>query len=461
MFLPRSAPTGRTTPSTCSTRAPATSAVAVGLDIVPPEGDWTPARNLTPCGSTRSSRSSRPVFSFEFFPPKTEEGEANLWRRSRSCREDKPDVRVRHLRRRRLDARPHDRHRQADQERPRHRGDGALHVRGRDGRRAARHARRDARRRRSRTCSRCAATRPQGETEWTQTEGGLAYSTELIELIARRLRLRASARPASRRCTSRRPTWRRTCASRRRRSRRARRFLITQLFFDNEFYFDFVERAREAGIDVPIIPGIMPVTNYGRSSGSPRCAARRSPSSYERELDGAQGRPRRDHATWASPTRRSSARDLLARGAPGIHFYTLNRSPATRAILAALRAARPWDRAVTARLPASARVDLHLRTRAAPGSAGRQSTSESAQLTIIGVRSSVPSRAGRSRTASSAPSSSAPRTRVDVVVHRRAVGLDVLVHVAERAAVAGQAEARVERVDHVERVRNSPAGSGV
>jgi methylenetetrahydrofolate reductase (NADPH) len=39
--------------------------------------------------------------------------------------------------------------------------------------------------------------------------------------------------------------------------------------------------------------------------------------------------------------------ELLSRGAPGIHFYTLNRSPATRAILAALRGARPWDRTLT------------------------------------------------------------------------------------------------------------------
>jgi methylenetetrahydrofolate reductase (NADPH) len=56
-------------------------------------------------------------------------------------------------------------------------------------------------------------------------------------------------------------------------------FLITQLFFDNADYFGYVERARAPASDVPITPGIMPITNVGRSSASPRCAARASPRS--------------------------------------------------------------------------------------------------------------------------------------------------------------------------------------
>jgi methylenetetrahydrofolate reductase (NADPH) len=118
-------------------------------------------------------------------------------------------------------------------------------------------------------------------------------------------------------------------------------FLITQLFFDNRKYFDFVGRARAAGIEVPILPGIMPITTVEqieRVSGMcgasipPALAAamrvRRSDPEAAQELGVA----------WAA----LQCADLLRKGAPGIHFYTLNRSPATRAILAALRAMEPW-----------------------------------------------------------------------------------------------------------------------
>ncbi len=121
-------------------------------------------------------------------------------------------------------------------------------------------------------------------------------------------------------------------------------FLITQLFLDNELYFDFVEQARAAGIGVPIIPGIMPVTNYSQIKTITGMCGATIPTSSRRQLDGRADDPEAvAELGVAYATLQCS--DLLARGAPGIHFYTLNRSPATRAILAALRAAHPWTRA--------------------------------------------------------------------------------------------------------------------
>src|SRR5206468_2151324 len=111
-------------------------------------------------------------------------------------------------------------------------------------------------------------------------------------------------------------------------------FLITQLFFDNHDYFAFVEKAREIGIGVPIIPGIWPVTNYGQIKRIAELCKSRFPARYEREL-----KEREEDADAVADLGVAYATlqcaDLLARGAPGIHFYTLNKSPATRAILAA------------------------------------------------------------------------------------------------------------------------------
>jgi methylenetetrahydrofolate reductase (NADPH) len=118
-------------------------------------------------------------------------------------------------------------------------------------------------------------------------------------------------------------------------------FLVTQLFFDNEKYFGFVQRARAAGISLPIIPGIMPFTNveqverFTAMCGASIPAALRAAMEVRRaDLDAA----RELGVAYAS----LQCADLLRRGAPGVHFYTLNRSPSTRAIVAALRASEPW-----------------------------------------------------------------------------------------------------------------------
>jgi methylenetetrahydrofolate reductase (NADPH) len=114
-------------------------------------------------------------------------------------------------------------------------------------------------------------------------------------------------------------------------------FLITQLFFDNAFYFDFVERARRAGINIPIVPGIMPITNFEQVQRFTRMCGSTVPMRLGLQLERVKDQPEAvmqlgvAHATV-------QCMELLARGVPGIHFYTLNKSPATRMIVGALRA---------------------------------------------------------------------------------------------------------------------------
>ena len=113
-------------------------------------------------------------------------------------------------------------------------------------------------------------------------------------------------------------------------------FLITQLFFDNADYFAFLARARAAGIGVPIVPGIMPIISAANIRRITALCAARIPA----ELEARLRRVEHDDALtlevgieWA--TRQSQ--ELLDRGAPGIHFYTMNKSPATRRVFENLR----------------------------------------------------------------------------------------------------------------------------
>jgi methylenetetrahydrofolate reductase (NADPH) len=113
-------------------------------------------------------------------------------------------------------------------------------------------------------------------------------------------------------------------------------FLVTQLFFDNADYFSFVDRARALGIRVPIVAGIMPVTNVSQIKRFTAMCGARMPKELMQRLEpvaadaDAVGEVGVDHAV-------EQCRGLLAGGAPGIHFYTLNRSKATVEILKRLR----------------------------------------------------------------------------------------------------------------------------
>ncbi|MFP6664894.1 MAG: methylenetetrahydrofolate reductase [NAD(P)H] [Deltaproteobacteria bacterium] len=114
-------------------------------------------------------------------------------------------------------------------------------------------------------------------------------------------------------------------------------FLVTQLFFANQEYFAFVARARAAGIEVPILPGIMPVTNLGQVKRFTEMCGASLPSDLLRQLEAAGDD---ESAVLEIGVQHAVAqcRELLAEGAPGIHFYTLNKSASTREILTRLRA---------------------------------------------------------------------------------------------------------------------------
>ncbi len=113
-------------------------------------------------------------------------------------------------------------------------------------------------------------------------------------------------------------------------------FLISQLFFDNADFFVFEKRAREVGIDLPILPGIMPISNYHQIQRFTEMCGANIPEFLGEELEAVK-----DNLEAVAGVGISYAidqcRDLLRRKARGLHFYTLNKSPATRAILARLR----------------------------------------------------------------------------------------------------------------------------
>ena len=184
---------------------------------------------------------------------------------------------------------------------------------------------------------------PRGQAEWTPHPGGLHYSTELIQLIRKDFDFCVGAacfpevHPEA-------PDLQTDLRFAKEKVEAGASFLISQLFFDNELYFDFVEHARAADIGVPIIPGIMPITNLSQIKTITGMCGATIPAELERELDGRAG-DGEAVAELGVAYATLQCSELLARGAPGIHFYTLNRSPATRAILAALRAAHPWTRA--------------------------------------------------------------------------------------------------------------------
>jgi len=183
---------------------------------------------------------------------------------------------------------------------------------------------------------------PRGQADFVQPEGGLGSAAELAELISGthpEVSIGGACFPE---VHPEAPSLEADIAYLKTKVDNGASFLITQLFFDNSSYFDFLPAARAAGIDVPIIPGIMPMTAYKQIARISELCEAKIPDPLAEAMEAAGGDERVEFELGVAYAAQQCA-DLLRRGAPGIHFYALNRWPATRAILGALRVARPWE----------------------------------------------------------------------------------------------------------------------
>jgi methylenetetrahydrofolate reductase (NADPH) len=183
---------------------------------------------------------------------------------------------------------------------------------------------------------------PRGEADFVQPEGGLGSAAELIDFIEEGwdFSLGGACFPE---VHPEAPDLDTDLRYLKKKVEAGASFLITQLYFDNRVYFDFVDAAREHGIDVPIIAGVIPVASFAQTKRICELCDASIPTRLEKMFAAVEGDERAEFELGVAFAAQQCT-ELLLGGAPGVHFYALNKAPATRAVLGALRASRPWER---------------------------------------------------------------------------------------------------------------------
>ena len=190
---------------------------------------------------------------------------------------------------------------------------------------------------------------PQGQNKFEVVAGGLRYADELVAFVRDRgpFCVGAACYPE---LHPEAPDAQTDLKNLKRKVDAGVDFLISQLFFDNNSFHAFEQRAREAGIRVPILPGIMPITNFEQIHRFSQMCGATIPTPLRTRLESIADDPQ--EVFWAGVSYAAhQCRNLLQPavadpfthpqpGVPGIHFYTLNKSPATRAIFEILQLSR-------------------------------------------------------------------------------------------------------------------------
>ncbi|MCW2753439.1 MAG: 5,10-methylenetetrahydrofolate reductase [Marmoricola sp.] len=171
-------------------------------------------------------------------------------------------------------------------------------------------------------------------TPWVSTDGGVDFAADLVDLVKRRDQFAVGVAMF--------PEGHRDAASTeadvevmRAKYDAGAEFAITEMVLRASDYFGLVERAAAAGVDIPIIPGIMPILGLGSMRKMVELSGREMPDEVLARIEPLADDP---DAVRAEGIRIATelCDDLLAGGAPGLHFYTLNRSKATREIYSSL-----------------------------------------------------------------------------------------------------------------------------
>lgn len=174
---------------------------------------------------------------------------------------------------------------------------------------------------------------PQGQSEFVQTPGGFRYANELVALIRSEFDefgIAVAGYPEKHREA---PSIDVDLENLKRKVDAGANVVITQLFYDNGDFFRFRERCVAAGVEVPIVPGILPVTNLKQIRRITSLCDAKLPSALIERLEA-----RDDEGQYQAGLEYAiqQTRELIAQGVAGLHFYVLNKSDATTKILEAV-----------------------------------------------------------------------------------------------------------------------------
>ena len=173
---------------------------------------------------------------------------------------------------------------------------------------------------------------PQGEASFRPVAGGLRYASELVALIRGEfpdLDILVAGYPETHQEA---PSPEADLENLKRKCDAGGDVVVTQLFYDNADFFRFRDRCEAIGITAPIVPGVMPVTNYAQIRRIAGLCKARLPEAFTRPFEAAGA----DEAAQFEAGVDYAARqveELMAAGVPGVHFYVLNKSPATVRVL--------------------------------------------------------------------------------------------------------------------------------
>jgi methylenetetrahydrofolate reductase (NADPH) len=176
---------------------------------------------------------------------------------------------------------------------------------------------------------------PRGETAFRATTGGFTYANELVGLIRREFSQFGVAVAGYPEVHHEAPDAEVDLTNLKRKVDAGADVVITQLFYSNSDFFSFRERAQAAGIRVPIVPGILPVTNLAQIRRITSLCGAKLPDDFIRDLESFDGKPDEQFKVGVEHATRQ-VQELVDAGVPGIHFYVLNKSPATCRVLQAV-----------------------------------------------------------------------------------------------------------------------------
>ena len=180
---------------------------------------------------------------------------------------------------------------------------------------------------------------PKGQTEFQQTVGGLRYANELVDLLRSEFPHFGIAVAGYPEVHQEAPSAEVDLENLKRKVDSGADIIVTQLFYINEDFFRFVDKCHAAGITIPIVPGILPVTNLAQIQRITALCKAKLPDAFVSRLS------EQESAEWQFRVgvefATQQVAELLDSGVPGVHFYVLNKSQATSEVLRALRFVSP------------------------------------------------------------------------------------------------------------------------